>query len=244
MTEETIVQTEERMQRAVAAHKPGIEEHWYYWPMIFIGVMVTGTMTFAAARRGMASSALWSEWVDFAAFLTVLVIEGSAIALTYGHQNWFRSTAQRQLATQAGWSVWIVLALTTVASFARNAGGKDDHGIDSLLSWHTSYFLPLSIVVLPMVAKRLYELRPESQMRISIQETEGQLMDELVKIKREQNAIMIQGYRNSLTTGTAKAAIAESFEKLAVHRARKIAAYTADIEWPDEIDLDPKAPRR
>lgn len=244
MSEETIVQTEERMQRAIAEHKPKISEQWYYWPMIFIGVCVTGTMTFAASRRGMASSALWSEWVLFAALLTVCVIEGSALALTYGHQNWFRSTAQRQLATQAGWSVWIVLGLTSVASFARNAGGDGAHALDDLLAAHTSYFLPLSLVILPMIAKRLYELRPESQMRIAMQEVEGQMMSELVNIKREQNKIIIQDYRASLNSDAVKEARAESFQKLAVHRARKISGMTSDIDWPEEIDLDPKAPRR
>lgn len=232
--EETVIQTEQRMQQALSAHQPRFSDHWYYWPMIFIGVIVTGTMTYSAANRGMSSSALWQGWVDFASFLTVLVIEGSAVALTYGHQNWFASVGQRRLATQAGWGVWGVLSLTAVASFASKAAG--DGALDSLLAAHTSYFLPLALVVLPMVAKRLYELHPDSQMRISMKEVEAQFMTELIAIKREQNAAIIQDYRDSGNTDAVKEARAESFQKLAVHRARQIGARTSDIDWPEEID--------
>jgi hypothetical protein len=65
---------------------------------------------------------------------------------------------------------------------------------------YASYVLPLTIVLIPMLWKRLYDLAPESQTRIAVLEADADLRSELVKVQREQNALMISAYRESLDT--------------------------------------------
>src|SRR5688572_12533881 len=77
---------------------------WVAWLMMFVGVVVTGTMTYALTRKGMASSVLWRTWVNVAAFLPTVLLEGSALALVYGRHHWFRSEEQRGIANVASWA--------------------------------------------------------------------------------------------------------------------------------------------
>ena len=241
MKRESFTDKQNKIRAIAASAGEAISENIYYWPTILIGVLVTGTMTFSLAHKGMQSSALWANGAPLAAFCTTLLLEGSAVALTYGHQYWFRSEAQRSLAKVAGWVIWIILGLTAVAHFAANSAGSS--AFDSLLSWHASYILPLAIVIMPMLAKRLYELRPDSQIRVAVLENEAKLMTELIAIEAEQNAALVADYRGSFNTETVKQARELSFQKLSLHNAREVAGYTDDIEWPDELDPDPKTPR-
>src|SRR5262245_11959244 len=91
------------------------------WAMMIVGVVVTGTMTYALTRRGMSSSLLWRTWVDFAAFLPTVLLEGSALALVYGRHHWFRSEEQRSVANAASWVIWGLLAITSVVHVAFGA---------------------------------------------------------------------------------------------------------------------------
>jgi uncharacterized membrane protein YidH (DUF202 family) len=92
--------------------------HWVAWLMMIVGVVVTGTMTYALTHKGMASSRLWWSWVDLAAFLPTVLLEGSALALVYGLHHWFRSEEQRRIANTASWVIWGLLAITSVVHFA------------------------------------------------------------------------------------------------------------------------------
>jgi hypothetical protein len=91
----------EMKQIAQDAGKTKGKGHWVAWLMMLIGVVVTGTMTYALTSKGMASSRLWRTWVDVATFLPVILLEGSALALVYGRHHWFRSEEQRRIANIA-----------------------------------------------------------------------------------------------------------------------------------------------
>lgn len=196
------------------------------WAMMLIGVIVTGTMTYSLTNKGMQSSALWREWVDLAAFLPVALLEGSALALVYGRHYWFRSSQQRGLADVAGWLIWIVLAATSITHFA--AGASNDETVGSVLSFYASYILPLSIVAIPMLWKRLYDSAPESAMRVAVLETEAQLRSDLVEIAREQNALMIASYREGLRTPDVAQARKRLFEKASMKHAQEITGFILD----------------
>src|SRR5262245_18759357 len=91
------------------------------WLMMIVGVVVTGTMTYALTRKGMSSSLLWRTWVNVAAFLPTVLLEGSALALVYGRHHWFRSEEQRSVANASSWIIWGLLAITSVTHFAFGA---------------------------------------------------------------------------------------------------------------------------
>lgn len=60
------------------------------WAFMVIGVFFTVTQTYALCHRGMEDNVLWRGWVDAAAALPVLLMEGSALALVYGRHTCLR----------------------------------------------------------------------------------------------------------------------------------------------------------
>lgn len=193
------------------------------WAMMIVGVIVTGTMTYSLTHKGMQSSSLWKEWVDFAAFLPVALLEGSALALVYGRHHWFRSSEQRGIANVASWLIWIVLAATSVVHFA--FGNARNETMDALMGVYASYILPLTIVAVPMFWKRLYDSAPESAMRVAVLEAEAELRSQLVEVQKEQNGLMISAYREGMNTPQVTAARKALFEQASIEHARNIAGF-------------------
>jgi hypothetical protein len=205
------------------------------WAMMLIGVVVTGTQTYALCHAGMADNVLWDTWVDVAAAMPVLLMEGSALALVYGRHHWFRSRAQRGLADFASWIIWIVLAVTTIAHFA--LGKSNDTYIQGALRFYASYILPLSIVLVPMLWKRLYDAAPESEARIAVMEAESELRSSIIDIQREQNRLMIDSYRDSLNTPAVEAARHALFEQASIEHAKEIVGF---IEGTEALQVQPE----
>jgi hypothetical protein len=200
------------------------------WGMMIVGVLVTGTQTYALCYLGMIDNVLWQGWVIVAAFLPTLLLEGSALSLVYGRHHWFRSIKQRALADIASWVIWIVLALTTIAHFS--LGKSTDGYIQGALHFYASYILPLSIVLVPMLWKRLYDSAPESEARIEVMEAESELRSSIIDIQREQNRLMIDSYRDSLNTPRVEAARNALFEQASIEHAKDIINF---IEGTEEI---------
>lgn len=198
------------------------------WTMMIIGVIVTGTMTYSLTHKGMNNSALWRQWVDFAAFLPVTLLEGSALALIYGRHHWFRSSEQRGIANIASWLIWVILAVTSVAHFALS--GTQDSTIDWMLSAYASYILPLTIVAVPMLWKRLYDLAPESAMRVAILEAEAALRSQLVEVQKEQNDLLISAYRSGMDTPRVTQARQAIFEQASIEHAKNIVGFIEGAE--------------
>src|SRR5262249_47003052 len=204
-----------------ASKQKGIGGSWWAWSMMVIGVVVTGTMTYSLTHQGMQSSVLWKRWVDVAALLPVALLEGSALALVYGRHHWFRSSEQRSIASVASWVIWILLALTAVTHFSFSS--TTDPTMQWLLSVYASWVLPLAIVAVPMLAKKLYDCAPESAMRVAVLDAEADFRSELVEIQREQNALMLQSYRQALDTPRVAAARDRLFEQASIQHAANIA---------------------
>lgn len=198
------------------------------WTMMIVGVIVTGTMTYSLTHEGMKSSSLWKAWVDFAAFLPVTLLEGSALALVYGRHYWFRSSEQRALANVAGWVIWIVLAATSIVHFAFGTSGEGS--MKSVMGVYASYVLPLTIVAVPMLWKRLYDAAPESAMRVAVLEAEASLRSQLVEIQKEQNALMVQAYRDGMNTPRVSAARKALFEQASIEHAQNIVGFIEGAE--------------
>lgn len=199
------------------------------WAMMIVGVIVTGTMTYSLTHKGMSNSALWSEWVDIAAFLPVVLLEGSALALVYGRHHWFRSSEQRGLASVASWAIWAVLGFTSIVHFA--LGNAQNAKAISLMTGWASYGLPLSIITIPLLWKRLYDAAPESAMRVAVLEAEAALRSQLVEVQREQNELMIASYREALDTPRVTQARRALFEQASIEHAREIVGF---IEGADK----------
>jgi hypothetical protein len=209
------------------------------WLMMLVGVAVTGTASYSLCYAGMASSVLWGGWVAFAAFLPVALLEGSALSLTYGRHFWFRSRQQRSLASIASWVIWGLLALTTIAHFS--LGKSDDPNIQSALRFYAIYILPLSIVAIPALWKRLYDTAPESEARISVMEAEADLRSSILDIQKEQNALMIDSYRSSLYTPEVEAARDALFKQASIQHAREIIGFiegTAEVIEAEIVEDD------
>jgi predicted Co/Zn/Cd cation transporter (cation efflux family) len=213
----------EMKQIAQDAAKTEGKGHWVAWLMMIVGVVVTGTMTYALTAKGMASSRLWRTWVDVAAFFPVVLLEGSALALVYGRHHWFRSEEQRRIANTASWVIWGLLATTSVVHFA--FGETRDGTIKWLMSVYASYVLPLAIVGVPMLWKKLYDSAPDSMMRIAVLENEASLRSRMVDVEREQNGLMIQAYREALDTPRVTAARRALFEQASIEHARNISGF-------------------
>jgi hypothetical protein len=227
-----------------AAGQRGIGGGFFAWAMMIIGVVVTGTMTYSLTRKGMQSSALWKEWVDFAALLPVALLEGSALALVYGRHHWFRSSGQRRIANAASWIIWIVLAATTITHFA--LGSTTDSSIQWLMNVYASYILPLTIVAVPMLWKRLYDLAPDSAARIAVLEAEADLRSQLIEVQREQNNLMVAAYRESLDTARVANARKALFEQASIEHSKNITGFIEGSEehHDDETKPEGKVVRR
>jgi hypothetical protein len=202
------------------------------WVMMIIGVIVTGTMTYSLTHKGMSSSALWKAWVDFAAFLPTGLLEGSALGLVYGRHHWFRSSEQRRIANAASWVIWILLGATSITHFA--FGNTGNETMQNLMSTYASYVLPLAIVAVPMLWKKLYDAAPDSAMRIAVLEAEADLRSQLVEVQREQNSLMIGAYRESLNTARVSAARRALFEQSSIEHAKEIVGFIEGAEEHQE----------
>jgi hypothetical protein len=220
-----------------AAGQKGIGGSFFAWMMMIIGVIVTGTMTYSLTHKGMQSSALWKEWVDFAALLPVALLEGSALTLVYGRHHWFRSGEQRRIANAASWIIWIVLAATTITHFA--VGSTSDSSIQWLMAVYASYILPLTIVAVPMLWKRLYDLAPESASRIAVLEAEADLRSQLIQVQREQNALMVAAYREGMDTPRVTTARRALFEQASIQHAKDITGFIEGAEDHQENESRP-----
>jgi hypothetical protein len=198
------------------------------WLMMIVGVVVTGTMTYSLTHQGMQSNVLWRRWVDVAAFLPVTLLEGSALGLVYGRHHWFRSSEQRQIANIASWVIWVLLALTKITHFA--LGDTKDGTIQWLMSVYASYILPLAIVAVPMLWKKLYDAAPESAMRVAVLEAEADLRSQLVDVQREQNTLMIQAYRDAIETPRVMDARRALFEQASIEHAHNIVGFIEGAE--------------
>jgi uncharacterized membrane protein YidH (DUF202 family) len=227
----------QREMKAIAhdAGKTNGKGHWVAWAMMIVGVVVTGTMTYALTNKGMASSRLWRTWVDVAAFLPVILLEGSALALVYGRHHWFRSEEQRRVANTAGWVIWGLLAITSVVHFA--FGDTSSYTMRWLMSIYASYVLPLAIVGVPMLWKKLYDAAPDSQMRIAVLEAEASLRSQLVDVEREQNGLMVAAYREALDTPRVTQARKALFESASIEHAKNIAGFIEGAEEPPQKRL-------
>jgi hypothetical protein len=202
------------------------------WAMMIIGVVVTGTMTYSLTHKGMKSSALWKGWVDFAAVLPVGLLEGSALALVYGRHHWFRSDEQRKVANSASWVIWVLLAATTVTHFA--FGDVRDRTMEWLMGVYASYVLPLSIVAVPMLWKKLYDSAPESAMRVAILEAEASMRSQMVDIQRQQNELLLESYREALDTPRVAEARRALLQQASIEHARNIAGMIEGVEDPGQ----------
>jgi hypothetical protein len=245
--------TQEMKQIAQEASKTKGKGHWLAWLMMIVGVVVTGTMTYALTRQGMSSSRLWRTWVDIAAFLPVVLLEGSALALTYGRHHWFRSEEQRRIANTASWVIWSLLATTSVVHFA--FGDTKSGAIRWLMGVYASYLLPLAIVGVPMLWKKLYDAAPDSQMKIAVLDAEARLRSQMVEVERQQNDLMVNAYRDALGSPRVKAARQRLLENASIQHAENIAGFiqptedrsgtdlvhlNGQTEWEDEADRRPK----
>ena len=193
------------------------------WAMMLIGVIVTGTMTYSLTREGMQSNSLWREFVNVAAALPVVLLEGSALALAYGRHHWFRSHDQRRIADVANWCIWLSLASTSVVHFAFGRSGNAT--VKVVMGVYASYVLPLAIVAVPMLWKKLYDLSPDSAMRAAVLDAEASLRSELVQIQREQNALIVASIRDAMDTKNVQAARASLFEQASIEHSRSIVGF-------------------
>jgi flagellar hook-length control protein FliK len=73
--------------------------------------------------------------------------------------------------------------------------------------------------------KKLYDAAPDSQMRIAVLEAEASLRSQMVDVEKEQNALMIQAYREALDTPRVAQARWQLFEQASIEHARNIAGF-------------------
>ena len=212
------------------AQESGGDGSVVYYGMVLVGVVVTGTLTYSLARRGMNGSTLWGDWLAFAAFLPVLLLEGSALALMYGRHHWFRSTSQRTLGHMASWIIWLVLIVNSIAHFW--VGFSPDTPVPGWLRFHTRVLLPLAIVAIPILWKTLYDRRPDSQARLAVLEADAAFRDGLLKVKREQDALMIHAYRSAIRAPEVTAAKDKLFRRAAIKHAESVAGFIEEESLP------------
>ena len=212
------------------AQESGGDGSVVYYGMVLVGVVVTGTLTYSLARRGMNGSTLWGDWLAFAAFLPVLLLEGSALALMYGRHHWFRSTSQRTLGHVASWIIWLVLIVNSIAHFW--VGFSPDAAVPGWLRFHTRVLLPLAIVAIPILWKTLYDRRPDSQARLAVLEADAAFRDGLLKVKREQDALMIHAYRSAIRAPEVTAAKDKLFRRAAIKHAESVAGFIEEESLP------------
>lgn len=215
--------TSEMAAEVERAREAGGEGAWVYYGMVLVGVLVTGTLTWSLTRRGMAGGALWSEWAAFAAALPVALLEGSAVALMYGRHHWFRSRGQRELGHAASWAIWGVLVANSVAHFWVGFGAGE--AMPGWLRAHTRVVLPLAIVAVPILWKMLYDRRPESQARLAALEADAAFREGLLKVRREQDALMIDAYRTAIRAPEVTAAKERLLRRAAIRHAEDVSGF-------------------
>jgi hypothetical protein len=81
-----------------------------------------------------------------------------------------------------------------------------------------------------MLWKKLYDAAPESSMRIAVLEAEADLRSQLVAVQREQNALMVAAYRESLDTARVTAARKALFEQASIEHAKNIVGFIEGAE--------------
>ena len=231
--------TSEMAAEVERAREAGGEGAWVYYGMVLVGVVATGTLTYSLTRRGMAGAALWSEWAAFAAALPVALLEGSAVALMYGRHHWFRSRAQRELGHAASWAIWGVLVANSIAHFQVGFGAGE--AMPGWLRAHTRVVLPLAIVAVPILWKMLYDRRPESQARLAALEADAVFREGLLKVRREQDALMIDAYRAAIRAPEVTAAKERLLRRAAIRQAEEVSGF---IEAAEEDSLPAMRERR
>jgi hypothetical protein len=188
------------------------------WLMIMVGVVVTAIQTHSLSYRGMSGSDLYAGWLEVAAWLPVVLLEGTAVGLTLGRLYFFKGTEQRNLGYVASFAVWGVLAFNTVAMFVTGNGGA----LPAPLLFYTRYVLPLSIVAVPYLWKWLLDLHPDSQERIATLEVEAQYAAQWREIQKQQNAQLIGAYQDAIGSQEVKQAVTNLVQKAALKRASEI----------------------
>jgi hypothetical protein len=99
-----------------------------------------------------------------------------------------------------------------------------------LMSVYASYLLPLAIVGVPMLWKKLYDSAPDSLMRVAVLEAEAKLRSRLVDVEREQNDLLVDAYREALDTPRVKEARRALFEQASIEHARNITGFIEGAE--------------
>lgn len=188
------------------------------WLMIVVGVIVTAIQTHSLSYNGMRGSELYDDWLAVAAWLPVVLLEGTAVGLTLGRLYFFKGTTQRRVGYVASFVVWGVLAFNTIVRFAVGNGGA----LPDPLLFYVRYILPLSIVAVPYLWKWLLDLHPESQERIAALEVEAEYANQWRELHREQNTMMVDAYRGAMDRPEIKQAVASLVEKAALKRAAQI----------------------
>lgn len=216
------------------------------WLMMITAALFTGTFTYSTTHQGMKYAAVWKAWADIAAFLPVVLLEVSALTMTYGRHYWFRAARQRQEAETIGWLIWGLLTLTTVFHFASATAASDT--MRAIVTFYGAYVLPVAALCAGVAWKRLYDTAPESEMRAAVLDAEADLKSELVSIQREQNRLMIEAYREALQTTRVSQARAALFEQASIEHAKGIVGFIegADrqpVQTPAQTDAsEPKKP--
>jgi len=214
------------------------------WVMIGVGVIVTAIQTHGLAYGGMKGSKLYEDWLAIAAWLPVVLLEGTAIGLTLGRLYFFKGSEQRKLGFAASFGVWAVLAANTLAQFAigySDGGWFGSSELPAPLLFYTRYILPLSIVAVPYLWKWLLDLSPDSQERIAILEAQSQYNSQWRDIQREQHDQVIAAYREAQGSPEVKNAVKRMTAKAALTRAAKIVGQIDEYEVTDarqRISLD------
>lgn len=188
------------------------------WLMISVGVVVTGIQTHELAYNGMKGSQLYAEWLDIAAWLPVILLEGTAIGLTAGRLYFFKSTEQRRLGLLSSFGIWAILAVNTIAQFVLGSAGS----LPAPFIFYTRYVLPLTIVAVPYLWKWLLDLHPDSQERIATLEVNAEYSAKWRGIQRQHNEQIIEAYEEALQSDEVKQAVENLTQKAAVLRAAQI----------------------
>jgi hypothetical protein len=192
--------------------------HTISWIMILVGVVVTAVQTHSLAHKGMQGSILYKDWLDVAAWLPVVLLEGTAIGLTLGRLFFFKSISQRGLGHLASFAVWLVLAFNTVAMFSVSYVGQ----MSAPLVFYTRYILPLAIVAVPYLWKALLDRHPDSLERINALETEAEYNAQWRAVQREQNDTLVSAYRQAAESPEVKQAVEGLIRKAAITHAAQI----------------------
>lgn len=207
------------------------------WVMIVIGVIVTGFQTHALTYRGMQGYALYADWLDIAAVLPVFLLEGTAIALIYCRLRVFKGDQQRALAHRASYAVWAVLLVNTIAVFTLSGGT-----VSLPIKIWTRFFLPLAIVAVPYLWKRIIDLHPDSQERIAVLDAEARYNAEWRRILADQRQQIVTAYRDATDSEEVREATRRLVQKAALKQAGVIAGAITESESELRASVQSPAP--